>query len=96
MKNDIQKHIGLQFLISGRVQGVFYRRFAKQSAEALDITGWTRNLPDGQVEVHAFGTEIQLLSYQDKLRQGPLAANVKDIVIQTIEWENHPYFQIYD
>lgn len=86
--------IGLQFLISGRVQGVFYRRFAKQSAEALDITGWTRNLQDGQVEVCAFGTEIQLVSYQAKLRQGPPAAKVIDVVAHAIEWEQYSHFQI--
>lgn len=88
------RFIGMQFLISGRVQGVFYRRFAKQSAEALNITGWTRNLEDGRVEIHGFGTETQLVSYKTKLKKGPIAAKVKDIVVHRVEWENYADFHI--
>lgn len=91
MQND---PIGLVFLISGRVQGVFYRRFAKQSAEALGLTGWTRNLPDGRVEVQAFGTTAQLERYQTQLRRGPFIAKVKEVTSTPIDWAPHPRFII--
>lgn len=94
MKNSSSTPIGLRFLISGRVQGVFYRRFAQQSAEALNVTGWARNLADGEVEVYAFGTEMQLASFQKKLQKGPLAAVVKQVTVHSIAWEDHPRFQI--
>lgn len=37
-------------LVSGKVQGVFYRDAARQEAERHSVTGWIRNLPDGRVE----------------------------------------------
>jgi len=94
MKNIISSLIGQQFLINGRVQGVFYRRFAKNTATALAVTGWVCNLANGNVEIQAFGTEEQLKTYCTQLWQGPPAAKVKDIAIQTIAWEAHPDFQI--
>jgi acylphosphatase len=90
MKNPI----GQRLLISGRVQGVFYRRFAKNAAVALQVSGWTRNLPNGDVEVEAFGTEEQLTAYAEQLRIGPPLSKVKNILIQSIAWETHASFQI--
>jgi len=94
MKNISPSFIGQQFLINGRVQGVFYRRFAKNAAASLEITGWTRNLPNGDVEVQAFGTPQQLAIYYQQLQQGPPAAKVNDVLIQPIAWEQHANFQI--
>ena len=42
-------------LVSGRVQGVFYRASAQQRAQELGVRGYARNLPDGRVEVLACG-----------------------------------------
>ena len=86
--------IGKQYLISGRVQGVFYRRFAKRAADELSVVGWARNLADGQVEVHAFGTEEQLTAYLAELQKGPEAADVKDIVVKDIQAEDMHDFEI--
>ncbi len=47
--NFKQVHI----LVSGRVQGVFFRSRSKEKAEELGVTGWVRNTPDGRVEIIA-------------------------------------------
>lgn len=85
---------GRHFLISGRVQGVFYRRFAQKEAAALGITGWTRNLPDGRVEISAFGPDNDLDFFAKKLKQGPIAAQVSQVESKDIDLENHQSFAV--
>jgi acylphosphatase len=67
------------FLISGKVQGVGYRYFAEQSAQATGVTGWARNLDSGHVEVHANGTAAQLDDFEARLRMGPRFADVRSV-----------------
>ncbi len=47
-------------IVTGHVQGVFFRDFAVSSAHALGVTGWVRNRRDGSVEARATGTEDAL------------------------------------
>jgi acylphosphatase len=68
-----------RFLISGRVQGVGYRYFAEQSAHAVGVTGWARNLDDGRVEVHANGTAARLDDFEGRLRTGPRFSDVRSV-----------------
>jgi len=58
-------------LVSGRVQGVGYRAFARSCARALDIRGHAVNLPDGNVEVLACGEAAALEEFIARLREGP-------------------------
>ena len=46
--------------VKGRVQGVGYRYFVRQTAQSLSLTGWVRNCPDGDVEAQAQGGEQDL------------------------------------
>jgi acylphosphatase len=94
--NTSSSSIGQQFLISGRVQGVFYRRFAKQTAMSLGITGWVRNLSPGDVEVHAFGLPAQLALYEKRLWEGPFAARVKNVSVHPIAWTVYSTFEIVE
>ena len=63
-------------LVSGRVQGVYYRASAAQRARAAGITGHARNLPDGRVEVLACGSEGAVQEFIAWLWTGPAAAKV--------------------
>lgn len=65
-----------RFRVSGRVQGVGYRYFVYHSADQLQLKGYVRNLPDGDVEVYAIGELPQLDRLKEKLLQGPRMARV--------------------
>ncbi len=69
-------------LISGRVQGVFYRASTAERARALAVTGYAKNLPDGRVEVLACGEEAAVKELCDWLWQGPPAAKVEAVAIE--------------
>ena len=72
-------------LVSGRVQGVFYRASAQQRARAAGIAGHARNLPDGRVEVFACGEEQAVLEFVAWLWVGPSAAKVIDVAVELVE-----------
>ena len=61
----------VHLLIKGKVQGVFYRNTAKETAEAKGIQGWVRNTPEGDVEITASGDELALKDYIEWCYKGP-------------------------
>jgi acylphosphatase len=73
---------GRRFVITGRVQGVGYRFFARDAATREGIRGWVRNESDGSVEVHAEGDAEALLRFERALRQGPRSARVDDVLAE--------------
>ena len=66
-------------MVSGRVQGVFFRVSTRQEAVRLGLTGKVCNLPDGRVEVQAQGEEGAVHSLCDWLWQGPRMAQVDNV-----------------
>lgn len=74
----------LQFhlFISGSVQGVGFRYFAKTTAEKIGIKGWVRNLYDGRVESVVQGNKESIEYLIQKYKNGPFLAEVKDIIIK--------------
>ena len=82
--------IARRCLVSGRVQGVYYRASARQRAEALGVTGYARNLPDGCVEVLACGTAQAVEALCRWLWQGPPAAHVTDVVVEDVAMDSLP------
>jgi acylphosphatase len=65
--------------VTGRVQGVCYRFFCQEMAEALSLTGWVRNLPDGSVEMEVQGKKPYIESLSKKLNEGPPLARTIDV-----------------
>jgi acylphosphatase len=70
----------LNLLISGRVQGVWYRASTRAQAQQLGLVGWVRNLPDGRVEALAEGPRSELEALLAWCHRGPVLARVTDIV----------------
>ncbi len=71
--------IAKRYFIRGRVQGVGYRYFAQRAAVDLHVSGYTRNLDDGRVEVYAVGTPEQLSELAGRLWKGPRFADVRGV-----------------
>ncbi len=71
--------IAKRHYVSGVVQGVGFRFFAQRAAAGLGITGYTRNLFDGRVEVYAIGTNEQLKTFRSMLERGPRGAFVSAV-----------------
>ncbi len=69
----------VNLIISGRVQGVFFRAFVKKKAEQLGLSGWVRNNPDGTVEVIANGNLRKLHALVQACQKGPEGAHVDDV-----------------
>jgi len=69
----------LHCLVSGRVQGVFFRASTRDRAQALGLCGEVRNLSDGRVAVTASGPQAALDELQRWLWEGPRQAIVNDV-----------------
>lgn len=65
-----------RYLVSGRVQGVAFRYWTRETADRLGLSGWVRNLPDGRVEVLAQGDEEAMAKLDRALLQGPPLSRV--------------------
>lgn len=73
-------------IVHGRVQGVYYRSFARRRAAELGLAGYARNLPDGTVEVRAEGERERLKQLIGHLESGPPAARVTKVVTDWSEY----------
>lgn len=78
-----------RFMVSGKVQGVFFRASAARQAERLQLCGWAKNLPDGRVEVLALGSDAAVGQLREWLRQGPPRARVDGIEVCDEAAENY-------
>ncbi|HEY3936479.1 MAG TPA: acylphosphatase [Bryobacteraceae bacterium] len=68
-----------RWFITGAVQGVGFRFFVQHKATTLGLTGWTRNLDDGRVEVYAIGDAAKLSDLAAALHIGPRMAQVRSV-----------------
>ena len=69
----------LHVVIRGRVQGVGFRWFVRETATRLDLSGWVKNRDDGGVEVLADGPDASLRLLREALGHGPRGAHVSEI-----------------
>ncbi len=83
-----------QFRVSGRVQGVGFRFSACAEARRVGVTGWVRNLPNGDVEVFACGESDRLKVFAEWLWQGPRAARVTNVATTDAAIEEFDDFDV--
>lgn len=76
------------YLISGQVQGVYYRASTRDKALALGLTGWVQNLPDGRVEAVACGELGAVAEFEEWLWKGPVTADVENVEVG--DWPAEP------
>lgn len=81
-------------IVAGRVQGVGFRWFAKETADALGLAGWVRNRADGSVEAEVEGTQEALDEFERRLRTGNSAAKVAGIETKPAAVRNETTFRI--
>ena len=73
-----------RFLVSGRVQGVFFRASTRSEAQRLGLAGSAKNLADGRVEVVASGSDDALKALERWLWQGPPSARVEEVQRESV------------
>jgi acylphosphatase len=76
--------VAVRCLVSGRVQGVYYRSATAAEAQRLTLDGWVKNLDDGRVEVVAAGAAGAVTILTGWLWKGPPAARVESVLLE--EW----------
>jgi acylphosphatase len=79
-----EEKICFRFHVSGKVQGVYFRASTRYQADSLGITGYARNLPNGDVEVLACGNKAQVDELRAWLWKGPEPAEVTDVKSEQI------------
>jgi acylphosphatase len=77
----IARHV----VVSGRVQGVFFRDCARREAGRLGVAGWVRNRADGRVEAHLEGTPDAVAQLVLWWRRGPPHATVDELLVTEVE-----------
>ncbi|MCL6416307.1 acylphosphatase [Aestuariirhabdus sp. Z084] len=71
-------------VVSGKVQGVWFRASTQRRALQLGVTGWARNLPNGDVEVLMCGAEDAIAELEQWLHKGPPLARVRTLEVEEV------------
>jgi acylphosphatase len=79
MKRKVLSESRVHVLVSGRVQGVFFRVFVREKARELGLAGWVRNTEDGKVEAVFEGEKEKILKMVAWCKQGPPGAKVEKV-----------------
>jgi len=86
--------VAVHGFVSGHVQGVSFRAFVLDQAQQYALTGWTRNVADGRVEVLLCGDETAVHAVIAALHRGPPLADVTEVALSAIDPSNDTDFTI--
>ena len=81
-------------IVSGLVQGVGFRYFAVSLASKYQISGWVRNLYNGDVELEAEGTSERLQFFLQEVQEGNRFVRVRNMEVSTISLKNEKGFRV--
>jgi len=84
----------VKVIISGRVQGVSFRFFTERNAKSKNIGGYVKNLDNGDVETFFQGPEESVDEMIDLVKEGPPAANVKNVEVEEKEPQDYNSFEV--
>jgi len=77
-----------EILVTGKVQGVWFRDFVRKTAKKLELYGWVKNNPDSSVSVLVEGNNDAIKLLIDKIRIGSPMSKVEDVKINWLPYEN--------
>ena len=80
--------------VTGKVQGVFFRKYTKEKAKSLMLKGFVRNESDGSVYIEVTGEHKAMEEFTEWCKQGPSSAKVDNVVVKEIEVQHQTSFQI--
>jgi acylphosphatase len=83
-----------KILVKGKVQGVNYRFNAQAQAHKLHLTGFTKNLHDGDVIIHAEGKEDNINKFIEWCYVGPRLAEVSEVVVEEVPVFGYQTFEV--
>ena len=83
-----------EILITGKVQGVFFRRYTCEAADAVGITGFVKNLPDQSVYILATGTNEQLEEFMNWCWQGSPRSEVEKVEVKEMGLQEFNSFTV--
>ena len=83
-----------KIIITGTVQGVFFRQFVKGQAERLELKGFARNLDDGKVEVVVEGRDENVNEMVLACKKGPPQSEIKGLEQEEINHQSFDNFKI--
>ena len=84
----------IQIIVSGRVQGVYFRAYIQKQAIKLGITGFAKNNKDGSVEIIARGGQENLKKFITYCHKGPIMAKVNQVIVT--EYDTNDTFAHFD
>jgi acylphosphatase len=79
MSGDVTSNVATRVVISGRVQGVWFRGWTVETAQRKGVRGWVRNRRDGKVEALFIGTQAAVDAMIAACREGPPLARIEHI-----------------
>lgn len=77
----------VKLVISGTVQGVFFRQFCKENADKLELKGFARNLESGDVEIILEGEDKQIEKMVELCRKGPKYSQIRNVLVEERKWQ---------
>ena len=80
--------------VSGKVQGVYFRVSSQQKAIDYSLSGYARNLADGDVEIFLSGEQVNVDKMLAWLKHGPEQADVTEMQQKQVDWQEHSFFSI--
>ncbi|HXF36819.1 MAG TPA: acylphosphatase [Actinomycetota bacterium] len=84
----------VRVVVSGRVQGVFYRATCAEHARRLGVAGWVRNLPDGRVEAAFEGPDAAVDAMVSWCGEGPPYARVEGVEVHAEDPRGEAGFRV--